>query len=98
LIGEDTANRPWVQYEIKQAWKKGMPILGVYIHNLKCPRGKTSRKGKNPFELFSLNDGRKISELIDCYEPTSYSAYRDIAANLEQWVNQAVLRRKQNVF
>src|SRR5437879_9799589 len=38
LIGSDTANRPWVRYEIKKAWDDGRGLLGVYIHNLKCPR------------------------------------------------------------
>ena len=35
LIGSKTANREWVQYEIKKAWKDGKALLGVYIHGLK---------------------------------------------------------------
>ena len=35
LIGSQTANREWVQYEIKKAWKYRKALLGVYIHGLK---------------------------------------------------------------
>ena len=34
LIGEHTASRKWVKYEIEQAWKKGKGIVGIYIHKL----------------------------------------------------------------
>lgn len=34
LIGNKTASRKWVQYEIEQAWKLGKGIVGIYIHNL----------------------------------------------------------------
>lgn len=37
LVGSDTANRPWVQYEIKHAWERKMGIFGIYIHNIKDP-------------------------------------------------------------
>lgn len=37
LIGTDTHKRPWVQYEIKKAWKDGKGILGIHVNNLKCP-------------------------------------------------------------
>src|SRR5437762_7665001 len=45
LIGSGTANRRWVRYEIKKAWDDGRGLLGVYIHNLKCPRAGTCVKG-----------------------------------------------------
>lgn len=38
LVGEETANRYWVKYEIKKAWNDGKGLLGIYIHNLKDPR------------------------------------------------------------
>lgn len=45
LIGEETANRKWVQYEIRKAWENGKGLLGIYIHNLKCPRNGKCNKG-----------------------------------------------------
>ena len=35
LIGEETLNRPFVQYEIQKSIEKGNAIIGVFIHNIK---------------------------------------------------------------
>lgn len=35
LVGSKTAGRPWVKHEIKKAWKDGLGVLAIYIHNLK---------------------------------------------------------------
>ncbi|MGL5832510.1 MAG: TIR domain-containing protein [Waterburya sp.] len=94
LVGEETANRPWVKYEIKKAWTDEKPIFGIYIHNLKCLRNGTSRKGNNPFDTFNFDDGKKLSSFVNCYDPISYDAYNDIARNMESWVNAAIAQRK----
>ncbi|EKO3866042.1 TIR domain-containing protein [Vibrio harveyi] len=94
LIGSDTANRPWVRYEIEKAWNSGKPIFGIYIHNLRCPRTGTSRKGRNPFEDFSLTDGRKLSSLVNCYDPSAFDAYNEIARKMEGWVATAIAQRR----
>jgi hypothetical protein len=93
LIGEKTANRPWVKYEIKKAFEDGKGIFGIYIHNLECPRNGKSSKGKNPFEQFTLEDGRKLSKIIACYEPNALDAYNDIAQNMENWIEMAIAQR-----
>ena len=94
LVGEDTSSRPWVKYEIEKAWNDGKPIFGVHIHNLKCPRNGKSRKGKNPFDTFDLKNGKKLSSVVKCYDPSSYDAYNDIARNMESWVRTAIAQRK----
>lgn len=94
LVGEETANRPWIRYEIEKAWNDGKPIFGIYIHNLKCPRNGTCHKGPNPFDSFTFNDGRKLSTVVNCYDPLSYDAYNDIARNIEIWVNTSIAQRK----
>lgn len=94
LVGGETANRPWVKYEIEKAWKDGKGLVGIYIHNLKCPRNGKSVKGTNPFDQFTFNDGRKLSSVVKCYDPSSYDAYNDIKNNVETWVEQAVQQRK----
>lgn len=91
LIGSETANRKWVKYEIEKAWNDGKAVLGIYIHNLKCPRTGVCSQGSNPFEHFTLNDGRKLSSVVKCYNPKSYDAYNDIANNLEDWIEEAIL-------
>ena len=55
LIGEETASRHWVQYEIQEAWTRGKGVLGIYINGLKDSLGQTSKKGKNPLELFCID-------------------------------------------
>src|SRR5882724_4219926 len=42
LIGTETANRPWVKYEIKQAIAKNHGLIGLQIHHLKNAAGQTS--------------------------------------------------------
>ncbi len=36
LIGEETASRPWVKYEIEQSIARNNGLLGIYIHHLKA--------------------------------------------------------------
>lgn len=94
LIGSETANRPWVKYEIEKAWNDNKAVIGIYIHNLSCPRNGTSRKGVNPFDSFSLQNGGKLSSLVNCYDPSAYDAYNDIARNIESWINTAIAQRQ----
>lgn len=94
LVGTETANRPWVKYEIEKAWNDGKGLVGIYVHNLKCPRNGKCVKGTNPFDQFTFNDGRKLSSTVKCYDPSSYDAYNDIKNNIETWVEQAIQQRK----
>lgn len=93
LIGTGTASRKWVKYEIEKAWNDGKAVLGIYIHNLKCPRNGTCSQGVNPFESFTLKDGRKLSSVVKCYNPKSYDAYNDIKSNIEYWIEDAISNR-----
>jgi hypothetical protein len=42
LIGAETANRPWVKYEIAQSIAQKNGLLGIYIHHLKGQEGNSS--------------------------------------------------------
>lgn len=94
LVGEETANRPWVKYEIEKAWNDRKGLLGIHVHNLKCPRNGTSRKGPNPFDQFTLQNGRRLSSVVECYDPFFMNAYADIANNLESWIEKAIAQRR----
>ena len=98
LIGEETSERKWVKYEIKKSWEDGKGILGIYIHNLKNQNGERSRKGKNPFEQFTLKGGEKLSNKIKVYNPPyefdSKANYNYIAENIEDWIETAINDRK----
>ena len=89
LVGEETAERPWVQYEIIKAWNEGKGLLGIYIHNIKCPRNGICRQGANPFDQVTFKDGRKLSTVVRCHNPSSFDAYNDIAENIENWITAA---------
>lgn len=93
LVGSDTANRPWVQHEIRKAWDSGKGLVGIYIHNLKCPRNGKSTQGKNPFDQFTFTDGTKLSTKVKCHNPSSTDAYSDISKNIELWIDSAIKAR-----
>lgn len=89
LIGEETASREWVRYEIRHACSTGKPIFGIYIHNLKDIKGNKSSKGKNPFDLFTYK-GEILSNIIPTYNPDKNNAYNDIQLNIEYLASKAV--------
>lgn len=91
LVGEETVNRRWVKYEIRKGWSDSKGVLGIYIHNIKCPRNGKCNQGPNPFEQFTFEgSGNKLSSVVKCYNPNSYDAYNDIADNLDKWVEEAI--------
>ena len=96
LIGQETYMRPWVKYEIQQAWFTGKGLLGIYIHNLKDPRTGVCYKGLNPFSMISVpykGSQVNLSQLVRCIDPQPYDAYNDIYINIASWVEDAIARR-----
>lgn len=92
LIGSATAERKWINYEIKKAWNDGKGVLGVYIHNLKDREGEQSSKGSNPFDSFALN-GKNMSSIMKAYDPpysTSGYVYSHIKENLSDWIEKSI--------
>lgn len=89
LIGAETFDRPWVNYEIQQSHADGKGMLGIHIHQLKDPRtGLTDRKGRNPFEniyITNSNPRRYLSEMYPTYDWVSDNGY----ANFANWVEAA---------
>lgn len=98
LIGENTAGRKWIKYEIKKAWEDGKGIVGIYIHNLKNSSGNKSSKGSNPFDDFKLGEDQ-MSDIVKVYDPpytTSTYVYDHIKENIEDWVEEAIAIRNSN--
>jgi len=98
LIGTNTANRKWINHEIKKSWKDKKGLVGIYIHNLKDLDGNQSDKGKNPFDSFTLNSGQtELSSTVKAYDPpcsTSKSVYGYISDNLAAWIEEAIKIRE----
>lgn len=98
LIGKSTADRKWIDYEIKKAWNDGRGVVGVHIHNLKDRGELQTTKGANPFADFTLEGGKKkLASVVRTYDPpyaTSTNVYAHIASNLPSWVEEAIEIRK----
>lgn len=97
LIGEKTAGRKYIKYEIEESWNSGKGVLGIYIHNLKNSDGNQASKGKNPFDDFTMDkDKKKLSSIVKAYDPlylTSPYVYAYIKKNLSDWVEEAITIR-----
>ncbi|RCU42832.1 hypothetical protein EIZ47_08400 [Chryseobacterium lacus] len=92
LIGSETSNRKWIDYEIKKAWKEKRGIVGIYINKLKDSNGNQSIKGKNPFEKFDVN-GVNFANIVKSYNPpyqNSSDAYNYIKDNIQNWIEEAM--------
>lgn len=97
LVGENTAGRKWINYEIEKAWNDGRGIFGIYIHKLKDSNGNQAEKGANPFDGFTIGD-KKMSSIVKCYNPpysTSTNVYDYIYQNIEDWIETAIEIRSQ---
>ena len=94
LIGENTAGRKWINYEIKTSWNNNKGLFGIYIHRLKDLNSNQSNKGKNPFDGFTLDEGRKsLSSVVKVYDPPHYDSkdvYKYIKDNLAAWIEEAI--------
>lgn len=88
LIGKETSNRKWVRYELKQSWKIGNGILGVFIHQIKDKHNNTDAKGDTAFgPIFtSPNDNKKyFFERFKTYDWIDDNGYK----NFGEWVEKA---------
>lgn len=92
LIGKETANRKWIKYEIKRAYKLNKGIVGIYIHKLKNASGKQDSKGDNPFDNYKI-DGISMSKYVKCFESnwsSSDDVYNDIKDNIEDLIEYGI--------
>lgn len=97
LIGSQTADRKWINYEIEKAWNDGKGLLGIYIHNLKDRLGNQSRMGKNPFGAFTVAK-KRLSSIVRAYDPPykrSTNVYAYIEDNIADWIEEAIRIRSR---
>jgi len=100
LVGSNTANRKWINYEIVKSWGDGMGVVGIYIHGLKNLDGKISAKGDNPFDYITHGPTKKkLSSIVKCYNPAgedSKERYDWISKHLANAVEEAIKIRNEN--
>lgn len=100
LAGSNTANRKWINHEIKKSWDDGMGVLVIYVHNITDRKGKQCSKGSNP--LYYITHGptkKRLSTIAKAYDPprtTSKGVYSYIEDNIEDWIEEAIQIRKDN--
>lgn len=90
LIGAETAEREWVDYEIRQSWDRGNGLVGVRIHGVKNQDSKTDTAGANPFGTIKLADGAALSSLVEVHDWVAEDGYE----NMGTWVENAYKARK----
>jgi hypothetical protein len=100
LVGSNTANRKWINYEIVESWNKGLGVLAIHIHKIKDRLGKQSVKGTNPFYYITHNSTKKrLSTIAKAYDPprsSSKGVYNYISENINSWIEKAIEIRKKN--
>lgn len=92
LVGEKTAGRKWITYEIKKAWESGKGVVGIQIHKLKDSDGEQGEEGGNPFDYLTLDD-ELLSKIVKLKKPpqkTSQGVYTHISQNLADWIEEAI--------
>jgi hypothetical protein len=101
LIGQETAARPFVKYEIERAWAIKKPLLGIRIHGLKDKAQTTDAAGANPFSQFSLGNGFTYASYVPVYDPKDHTGksapdskdiHAAINANIAQWAGSGYKR------
>jgi len=91
LLGAKTFKRRWVIYELHKSWEWESGIIGVYIHQIENRRGKTSKKGKNILNCFTVKrEGKKIA--MDDLYPTYDWVTDDGKNNFWTWVEDAAIK------
>lgn len=101
LVGKDTANRKWINYEIVKSWDNGLGVVGIFIHGLKNSEGSVSTQGKNPFHYITHGPSKKpLSLIVKCYNPSgsnSKERYEWIVKHLSNAVEEAINIRNNNL-
>ena len=89
LVGQETASRPFVRYEIEQSRRRGNGMLGVRVHSIPSyvgPNMTVDRPGPDPFAAVSdpLRPGFTLAGLYPTYdwEPSG-------RAQLASWIDAA---------
>ena len=88
LIGSQTKNRKWVNYEIEKSYERGNGIVGIYIHKIKDQYKLTSLKGENPLIRIvydSKGNVNFLNEIYNTYDWVLDEGY----INIGKWIEEA---------
>lgn len=89
LIGSETLNRPYVQYEICKSLQRGNAVIGVLIHNIKDMRtGWGSSRGNTHTVIGRYTDGAPAYFDAVCDGIYDYSTQNGYL-NMGTWIENA---------
>jgi hypothetical protein len=89
LLGADTLSRPFVQYEIRESYKRGNGIIAVYINGIKDLKGNTSSGCSLRGLIMGGKDGCEVYfSSVPVYSWTDDNGYD----NIGKWVEQAAIQ------
>ena len=86
LIGSDTSNRLYVQYELQKSFSKVNVIIGIHINKLKDQNGLTSTKGDTTFgELGKNSKGEPVYffQIAKIYDYVDDDGYKNMGSWIE---------------
>lgn len=87
LIGEETLNRPFVQYEIRKSLERGNALIGVKIHSIKDMITHRTSSSGNTHSIIWYYDNQipaYFDELCDgIYDYTWDDGYKNLGAWIE---------------
>ena len=63
FIGQETANRKFINYEIKKSLERGNGLVGIQIHHLENQKSETDSLGSTPGGI--ENNGFKVYKYVD---------------------------------
>lgn len=92
LIGQDTVDREWVNYELQRSFELGMGLMGIYIHNCKDIEGLKTDKGSIDFEpLGKDKNGKDIlfKNFCNVYDWIDDDGYNNLGIWIEDAYQQA---------
>ena len=96
LVGTDTFNRRWVDYEIMKSLNKGNNLIAIHINGIKGKDEKTKPKGNNPFYYLGYSfdkTGKKLN--LHNFIQGKWKKYSD----LEGWsVNEVVESKRNKIY
>lgn len=86
LVGSETYDRKWIDYEIETSAERGNGLLGLYVHNLENEDGRTDSKGKNPLsKWYYEGSGEDFTDVWKTYDWKRDNGYE----NFGDWVEEA---------
>lgn len=89
LLGSETLNRPFVQYEICQSLKRGNAVIGVYIHGIRDMRTLKCSSKANVHSIIGYyqdNTPAYFDNVCDgIYDYTTQNGY----LNMGIWIESA---------